>query len=432
MSDKQQESDIKVEELETIDAPEKDQAIVDNSKVIIKKGSFLSFIAFLLAASSLTVSAYLYMQMQKNAELSKPNDLSWQEPVAEVEKNTNQKFNQLSTKINQIQKTNIELQQQLKSIENIATNLNTNDSNATVNDYDDSKLLEQIEELKTVLSSQSIVLDQVKNTVKNNNSKNNKAIQELSQKMSKNSETPSNQSIRVTRSYAYELAEHFLKMAYQNFSIYENGEKGQEFLSKTIEQLSILEGEGYASISKSLEETYQDLISNPLIDVSKVSKVIDQLKDQSSQLSFKTDNTTLSNVGDTTEDSSWFDKLIVIRKVNDENVQQISSTEKEKVFLEINNHFSLLKVALMKKNQTMWEQEIDNLTSTISNNFNNQSTDILSKLTELKSIKVNPVYPNLLNNLTSIQSLNSSGFDQADIPFESKLKTTPSNNIEEK
>ena len=103
MSEDNENQNSEIIESEIVQAPDSTDEVDENAPVIIKKGGFLSFIAFLLAASSMTVSVYLYMQLQnKNDNSADVN--TWQETLAVSDNNSEQKFNQLSKQIQQIQK----------------------------------------------------------------------------------------------------------------------------------------------------------------------------------------------------------------------------------------------------------------------------------------------------------------------------------------
>jgi len=278
----------------------------ESKTVVIKKGGFLSFVAFLLAASALTASAYLYVQLQKDT--GQAIDNAWQEPIANVRKNADQKFSQLSNQIKQIQKTNSELQQQLKKIETIAANMKPSENNGTSEKYDDSEIQQRLNDLQNQLNSQNQSLNQIQKIVKNNNTQHNQSIDKINQKL----DTPEAQTDGLTlinRNYQYELAEHLLKAANEQFSIYGNVSKGQEFLSKTLKQMSTLEGDDYQNLATKIKKVYDELLNNPPIDVVELNKQIDQLADASSQLKL---NQSISEAKkESQEQSSWYDKLIV-------------------------------------------------------------------------------------------------------------------------
>ena len=401
---------------EIIESPELNDEVVESTPVAVKKGSFLSFLAFILAASALTVSAFLYMQLKNISE--QPSVSAWQEPIESLEKNADQKFKQLSIQIKQMQKTNGELQEQLKTIETIATNIQPSENNGTLEKYDDSQLVEQLQALQNQMDNQGQALNQIKITVGTNNTKHNQAIQALGQKTN-NPQSQTDAMTLINQNYQFEMAEYFLQAAHKHLNIYGNVEKGQEFLNNTIDQMSTLEGVEYQKLALKIKKVSDQLINNPPVDIPTVNKKIDQLISQSAQLNF--DLSIKDESKNQQEQSSWYDKLIVIRKVDNKTDTKLTSTEKAKVYQDISNHFSMMKIALMSNKQTLWEEEIMALESLLDERFASQSNGIKGQLTELKTLGINPKLPDLSGFLEALQALNNNQFTQLEVPMESKL-----------
>jgi len=423
MSENNQDNTPEVIESEIVQIPETNE---DSKPVVIKKGGFISFVAFLLSASALTASAYLYVQLQKDT--GQAIDNAWQEPIANVRKNTDQKFSQLSNQIKQIQKTNSELQQQLKKIETIAANMKPSENNGTSEKYDDSKIQQRLIDLQNQLNSQNQSLNQIQKIVKNNNTQHNQSIDKINQKLDK-PEVQTDGLTLINRNYQYELAEHLLKAANEQFSIYGNVSKGQEFLSKTLKQMSTLEGEDYQNLAKEIKKVADELSNNPPIDVVEINKQIDQLADVSSQLKLNP-SITDENKKDQ-EQSSWYDKLIVIRKVDANSDNKLSTSEQQNILSDLENHFGMMKLALMSNKQTLWQQEISAIETLLNEYFPTQSDNIKQQLIVLKDKDINPKLPDLLQYLEAIQALNNVEFTQAEIPYETHLTVEPTNDSSE-
>ena len=239
MSEDNENQNSEIIESEIVQAPDSTDEVDENAPVIIKKGGFLSFIAFLLAASSMTVSVYLYMQLQnKNDNSADVN--TWQETLAVSDNNSEQKFNQLSKQIQQIQKTNSNLQIQLGKIEQIATNNPTTGLSNTDVPYDDSQLILQYQNLVKQLASQNEALNQLKTTVSEDKLKHDQSFQELSQKLTNPIAQPKTNTI-FKRNFRYDMAESYLEEAHKQLNIFGDFNKGVDYLNKTLKQLEVLE-----------------------------------------------------------------------------------------------------------------------------------------------------------------------------------------------
>lgn len=417
MSENNQDNNPEIIETEIIESSELSDEVVERAPIVVKKGSFISFVSFLLAASALTVSAYLYMQLQNRNE--QPGDKVWQGLIANAEKSSELKFKQLSNQIIQIQKTNTELQQQLKTIESIAANIKPLANNENIEKYDDSLLVQQLQSLEAQMVSQDKTINQIQRKVGDDKKTQNQAIQQLTQKLN-NPQPQTDSLMRVNRNYRYEMAEYFLQATHRHLNINSNVEKGLEFLNKTLEQMATLEGAEYRELALELQKVSDQLIKNPPIDIPNVNKQIDQLASTSAKLSFNQSTKTESE-NQEVQQSSWYDKLIVIRKVDAKNDAKLTSAEQEKVFQDLGNHFSMMKIALMSNKQTLWMEEIASIDSLLEEYFSSQSNYIKEQLTGLNALDINPTLPDLTDYLESIQALNNNEFT----PLETKLMVKP-------
>jgi uncharacterized protein HemX len=419
MSENNENENPEIIESNTLEAVtvEKTELSDEVAPVEVKKGGLLSFLAFLLAVLALASSAYLYLKLEKKGEVV-VDDKEWQSAINGVESYNEQRFTQFANQIKKMQKTNSELQKQVNSIQSATANIQPSDNNGLTEKYDDSELVQQIQALKAQLENQVNVVDQMKKTASVNNKKQIQAVDQLVQKLN-NAPPESDRLTLIDNNYKYEMAEQYLQAAHKQLSFYGNVIKGQEFLKQTIQQFSILEGEGYKNLALEIRNVSDDLMQNPPINISKVKNQINQLDNLSSQLSF--DLSIKENESE--ESTSWYDKLVVIRKVDDEKSVKLTNAEQEKVYQDLANHYSAMKVALVSNNQILWSEEISSLDAMLERYFPTQSEVIKEELKKLKALDINPKMPDLSKYIESLKALNENEFNEKETPVNATIES---------
>ena len=93
-----------------------------------------------------------------------------------------------------------------------------------------------------------------------------------------------------------------------------------------------------------------------------IGNQVEELKNLSLNLDFNQSIDADSENSDNQE-SSWYDRLIVIRKIDDNSHKILPSSEQNKILQDIANHYNLMKLALINKKQTAWLNEIASIES---------------------------------------------------------------------
>ena len=172
-----------------------------------------------------------------------------------------------------------------------------------------------------------------------------------------------------------------------------------------------------------LQEVSEKTLQNPPIDVQNVNAKINELASLSANLTINQSAQSKDVDQNNQKESSWYDKLIVIRKVEDSTDTKLTNDEQEKVFQDMKGHYNTMKTALLRNQQSLWDKQIVAIESLLNQHFSSQSTAVLNQLSEFKTMDINPVYPDVSPFLETIQMLN-----RQDAPLENNLISNPISN----
>lgn len=397
-------------ESEIVETPIIDNSTDSKEPVVIKKGSFLSFVAFILSGSAMTISAYLYMQL-KDIQANNSTANTWEKPLIDIKKSTNQKFNQLSTQLTQLQKTNATLQGQLKNIEEMAAKIQpANNSGVDVTNYDDTQILGQIKQLESQLSLHENSLKQIQVNVSDSKKQQNQSLQKLRDDIKNKQQLNLASTPQAHSNYDFETTVSLLQEAHIQLNIYGNIEKSQNLLNKAQIIMNKLSGSEYSKLAQELQNIMTEIndrkspnqivLHNQINDLSMATKLLDfgQVTD--------------SKVGEKPQDSSWYDKLIVIRKVDDNKQTKLTTSEQQVIRGKLENHYEMLRIVAISHNQKIWNDEITAIEVLLDLHFSESSASVKSKLLELKAININPELPDLENYLNKFKLSNNTEFTE--------------------
>ncbi|MCB1603677.1 MAG: hypothetical protein KDI59_03435 [Xanthomonadales bacterium] len=368
------------------------------------KGSFFSFLNFLIALAALAGCAYLYLKIQQPVH-SEQTD-KWQEPLKQLQQKTEQKFSSLSLQIEKITQTNSELHKQLEKIENIALAMQASNENQTQNtemmQYDDTLIIQQLDELKRKINSQQDSLTQAQQQIDIQKKDFQKTLSEL--QISGNISNNENQINQKQQTINY--VESLLDAAQMQLEIYQNQNKAKEFLQsirKKIENTA-----DFSGFANEVDNAINAIQQVEIPDYPRLKTQVDYLSQSASQLfSSHIEN---NQTDDSKENSSWFDNLIVIRKIEPEAENNPKKEELSIAQAQLQNYFESLQTAIRLKNDENWQNNLAAIISLLKQNSSTESSDILQQLEDLKAVNLNPQYPDLSKYLQKFRSFNSSNF----------------------
>jgi len=112
-----------------------------------------------------------------------------------------------------------------------------------------------------------------------------------------------------------------------------------------------------------------------------------------------------SEPADIKEDSSWYDNLISVKKIDSTKQLKLSRNDQITIKNIVTNHYQMLKIALMSKNQKLWQSEILQIQNLLKKHFI-QAADINVKLVELSLINIDLKLPDLYPILKQFKGIN--------------------------
>ena len=376
----------------------------ENSGSRSGKGSFLGYLNFLIAIIALASCVFLYLKTQQPVH-SEQTD-KWQEPLTQLQQKTEQKFSSLSLQIEKITQTNSDLQKQLEKIENIALAMQANNENQTQNaemmQYDDTLIIQQLDELKRKINSQQDSLTQAQQQIDIQKKDFQKTLSEFQISGSiSNSENQINQK-QQTINYV----ESLLDAAQMQLEIYQNPNKAKEFLQNIRKKIE--NSADFSGFTNEIDNAINAIHQVEIPDYPRLKTQIYYLSQTVSQLasthvnSYQTTNSK--------ENSSWFDNLIVIRKIDNESGQNSRKEELAQTEDQLKYHFEALKTAISLRNQADWLSNLSTVSSIIKQNFETEGSDILQQIEDLKAVNLIPQYTDLSEYLQKFRSFISTNF----------------------
>lgn len=381
--------------------------------VVVKKGSFLSFLAFVFSIAALGLSGYLFYLQQDKATT---NNNNWQQPLDKVDskitdiktqlKTEEESLQQLSTKVEELNNKTSILQTTLKT-----TQINQQQSNTSVQapeqkseNYDDSQLKKQIAALENKMSEATQLNATMQEDLTARAKQAQQTIQQLQKDIkAKEAGVVTTGQLPSTIDQAANRAQVLLQEAYIQLNIKENREKALDLLGKTQDQLLQLTTPTYSSLAKELKNITNEIANMPALDTSKINKEIKQLSLTTDKLTFAQGEKHKQK-----QDAAWYEKLVVIKKVDNTEQKRQSMSEQLGIKSAFKNHYKMLEIALMAQNQNLWTGEISAIEALLNQHFAKKSKPITVQLSQLKKIDLNPKFPDLEHYLNALKNIDVS------------------------
>ncbi|HOP22200.1 MAG TPA: hypothetical protein PLO83_04620, partial [Gammaproteobacteria bacterium] len=200
--------------------------------------------------------------------------------------------------------------------------------------------------------------------------------------------------------------ESLLNAAQMQLEIYQNPDKSRRFLEsirKKIENTA-----DFSGFANEVDNAINAIQQVEIPDYPRLKTQVDYLSQSASQLfSSHIEN---NQTDDSKENSSWFDNLIVIRKIEPEAENNPKKEELSIAQAQLQNYFESLQTAIRLKNDENWQNNLAAIISLLKQNSSTESSDILQQLEDLKAVNLNPQYPDLSKYLQKFRSFNSSNF----------------------
>ena len=401
-------------ELDNNENPMIDSEVVE-SKIIMqdedkpvanKKGSFMAFLAFVFSLAALVLSGYHYYlnQFKPTVDLTNTDIELLKSSIVALEKKSSQQFRQLNDLLAQSKQNNQELSSQLATlqdkVEQTPITLDTEQANES---FDDSVLNQQVANLQNKLNQQNKLIELLQTDLNSSKTQYSQSLVKLtldlqSQISQQSTVLPLVSDVDNGKS----LAGSLLQESYVQLNINGNVVKAQELLDKTIDHLSELEGLRYSRLATELDSFSQQLKTIEQPEIEELKNEIKTLTKSTAQLSFF-DAETVNEEG---KNSSWYENLISIKKVDDNKQPKLSKSEQATIHNVIRSHYQMLNLALMSNNQSLWNSEIERIQSLLELHFADNAQEINKQLIALKNTDINPVLPNLEAYLKQFKAIN--------------------------
>lgn len=365
-----------------------------------RKGSFLSFMAFVFSLAALGLSGYMYYTQHYLAE-SQNTEKPWQQPLTQLQsqiKNNTDKVEGLKAKISAMKTVNQSISDQLTSVKNTNSTENTG-----TQVYDDSQLKANIVNLQSHLTEQNKQLSAI----------NQQQDQALAQFKQRYEQEKSKQfgivestidPVQKQKTITQDLISAYLLAAHKDLNISSNVKLATKNLSKAVSKLKELSDSKFLSLIEELNNTSSELNATQKVDVFGLNRGIDALQSSVNKLSFAT-----APESQEKQASSWYDNLVKIKKIDDKEQKLLTQSEQAAIRQTLRLHFDLLRSALISQNMGLWISEIEALSTLIKKNFA-ETQDILqdailTQLNELKYNNINPTFPDLSIYLQKFNAL---------------------------
>jgi uncharacterized protein HemX len=376
-------------------------------QTVVKKGSLLSFFAFVMSFTAIALSGYMYY-LDSIASPQQDITNSWKDALSQSDNKASSKIESLENQLKQIETSHLQLTNQMKKLQENLQQDATSESNGLVPNqsnepFDDSVLVQQVSELKNKLTQQDALIEKLQSNLDSSIAKNSQSLELLSADI-KNQLTnqPTGISTITEGTKVKALVGTLLQETYVQLDINRNVIRSQALIVQIIDQLSLLTGMRYGYLSRDLESLSEQLDLVEQVDTQAITAQINQMSESTRQLEF----ISVEESKNLDEKSSWYDNLITIQKI-DENAQPIlSKGEKITVMNVISNHFQMLKIALMSHNQMLWIAEIEQIQELLMKHFASNAQQISDELLAFKDINLNPKLPEMAKYLQQFKSIN--------------------------
>lgn len=378
-----------------------------NKTVVIKKGGFISFLSLILSLAALSASAYLYLESQKpNTQEPISVDVSqWKKPLANLDSKLTANINQLQSKLTQSQKQSASLIAQLDQIKLDLKQTKPLEltSQPTQTLFDEETFSRRIEDLEAQIKQYKQQFDVLQTNVDKSNNSQKQEFKKI-QTFFANQQTkpvinePNNTS---PNNFKFEMAENLLQAAVIQLDVHKNIDHTSKLLDQASSQVKQIPGQTFANFAFEIEQTVQTLSNIETLDTDSVGKQINQLKTQVANLAFESPKV------EEQKDASWFDKLVVIRKIDEGSTQKLTAAEQIVIYSQLNNTFDVLSLALLSQNQQKWNSSASQISELLSKYFPNNSSTIQTQLKVLAELQLNTKYPSISSLLNSFQQYRS-------------------------
>ncbi len=358
-----------------------------------KKGSFLSFLAFVFSLAALGLSAYMYY-IQYLLDQPQSNENAWQQPLEELQsqiKNNADKVQDLALKIAKMKSNSQSLTEQLSSIKD-----ETSSKNLNTKTYDDSKFNKSIANLRNELTEQ--------------NKQQSQALSQFKQRYeNEKSNQPSNvksaiDSEQKQKAINQDLIVDYLLAAHKNLNVSGNVNLAIINLKKAVNKLKELSDKKFLNLVEDLNNTVSELNSIKKVNVFDINRNIDALESSVNNLSF-----VKVQKAQEKQSSSWYDNLVKIKKIDESEQKLLTQSEQAAIRQTLKLHFDLLRSALISQNMDLWVSEIETISALIKKHFaetqDKIQDSIIQQFSELKHKDINPSLPDLSIYLQQFNAL---------------------------
>jgi uncharacterized protein HemX len=374
--------------------------------VVIKKGSFLSFMAFVFSLGALAISAYMYY-LEYSKEQSPDKTAPWQSALSLSESAANRKVVLLEQQLNQVEVNFKNLSAQIKTLEDKSQQSPVKETNSqtpvqSVKPFDDSVLTQQVIDLESKMTEQNNRILELQSNLKNSNTQTSQSLQLLSSDINNKLATHSTSLPQQTQANRTKsVAGSLLQEAYVQLNINGNVSKSQALISQVVKQLSQLTGMRYGYLSSDLENFSKELSDIEQIDSQAITNQVNSLSEAVSLLTFISEQQKVG--GD--KESSWYENLITIKKIDESSPPILNKSEKITIVNVISNHFHILKIALLSKNQQLWNSEIEQIQELLKQHYAENAQPISDELSGLKMLKIKLELPDMEKYLLQFKSI---------------------------
>jgi uncharacterized protein HemX len=376
--------------------------------VVIKKGGFISFLSFVLSLAALGASAYLYLESQKpkQQEPIKVDVNQWKKPLADLDSKLNKDIQQLKSQLNQSKQQNDSMLVQLSQLKTTMSEakpleLSHEPTNVL---YDEDTFSRKVKELEDQIQQNKQRYETVSTELTNTNNSQKKELTRLQSFFANQKAKQTNQGSanKNPNEFKFEMAENLLQAAMIQLDVHNNLNRTNQLLKEASSQVKQIPGQTYTNFAFEIEQTVQTLNNIETVDSEATSQQINTLKTQASNLEFE------SAKVEEQKDGSWFDKLVVIRKIEDDDVQKLTAAEQMVVMSQLNNSFDMLNFALLSQNQMKWDASIQQIEQALKKYFANNSVELQAQLSLFAEMKLNTKYPSLSSLLKTFEQYRSS------------------------
>ena len=402
---------------ENLDAPQ---------HVVVRKGSFISSLAFLMSLAALLIAAYLFY-LQQSLAPNKINDLESRQQIkqlAQLKDENNRNIDSIKKQIQTLTQDNQKLKEELKIVKSTIEVKASSTNQSSTQNYDDSEILAQLAAIEDKLSqttkvssnnsltpkfsnleekvaSQQEKINQLNNDLSTNLAQQKESIAKLSSDIAKKNQNQTNLVSLSNKKYPLEVAQTYLRIASIQLNTNGNISKAKDLLSKTQDELRSLKDSKALSLANELSTLNSQLEKINKPNVEKITKKINSLSDQVTKLEFESNQTKQEN----SNDDAWYNKLVVVRKIDDKQQTHLTKSDLFTIMQSLQTNFDMLKVALLSQNQDLFNAKIDKINTMLDLHFQKQSQNIKTQLSQLKEIELNPKLPDLSLYLEKIQNL---------------------------